>query len=322
MRSTNPMNEAAAPRATLMQLRSFEAAARLGGIGRAAAALHLAQPTVSTQLRELAGAVGLTLFAPAGRGVQITPEGELLLAATREIFATWARFEEEAAALRGLARGRLRIAAVTTAEYFLPDLLGPFAKAHPGLDIELAVENRDAVVRRLAAGEDELAAMMLPPPELPLERWPFLENPLVVVAPRGHPLTLRKRLTLEHIVAEPLLAREAGSGTRRAVDQHLQQRGVSWPPRMALGSNEAIKHAVAAGLGLAVLSRHALGADPARDGLVELRVPGFPIRRMWHLVWRRDRRLSRPAEAFVAHLRQALAAVPRSRWAGRGAASR
>jgi LysR family transcriptional regulator, low CO2-responsive transcriptional regulator len=314
--------ESPAPRATLVQLRSFEATARLGGIGRAAAALHLAQPTVSTQLRELSAAVGLTLFTPAGRGVQITPEGELLLATTREMLASWRRFEEEASAMRGLERGRLRIAAVTTAEYFLPDLLGPFAKAHPGLAIELAVENRDAVVRRLAAGEDELAAMMLPPTDLPLERWPFLENPLVVIAPLGHPLAKRKRLTLAHVAIEPLLAREAGSGTRRAVDQWLQQRGISWPPRMALGSNEAIKHAVAAGLGLAVVSRHTLDADPARDGLVELAVRGFPIRRMWHLVWRRDRALTRPAQAFVQHLRQALVAPGRGGRGGRGTAPR
>lgn len=298
------MNESAPIRPTLAQLRSFEAVARLGGVGRAAAALHLAQPTVSMQLRELASAVGLRLFEPRGRGIALTQEGELLRSAAQEILATLRRFEEDAAQLRGLARGRLRIAAVTTAEYFLPGLIGPFAHAHPGIEIELAVENRDAVVRRLSHGEDELAAMMLPPSELPLERWPFLENPLVVVAPRGHPLAQGKRLRLEHIIGEPLLARESGSGTRRALDQLLQTRRLDWPARMALGSNEAIKHAVAAGLGLAVLSRHALGTDPARDGLVELPVQGFPLRRMWHLVWRKDRRLSRPAAAFIEFLRE------------------
>lgn len=291
-------------RATLAQLRSFEAVARLGGVGRAAVVLHLAQPTVSSQLRELASAVGLTLFVPRGRGLEITDEGELLLATVRELFAVWDRFEDDAARMRGLERGRLRIAAVTTAEYFLPDLIGPFAHAHPGLQIELAVENRDAIVRRLERGDDELAVMMLPPADLPLQRWPFLENPLVVVAPVGHPLASRKRLKLEQVVGEPLLAREAGSGTRRAADRLLEQRGVRWTPRMALGSNEAIKHAVAAGLGLAVLSRHTLGRDPARDGLTELPVQGFPIRRMWHLVWRRDRALSRPAQAFLDHLRR------------------
>ena len=180
------MKEPPPIRPTLTQLRTFEAVARLGGVGKAAAALHLAQPTASTQLRELAAAVGLPLFEPRGRGLALTAEGELLQRTVQELFATWRRFEEDAADLRGLKAGRLRVAAVTTAEYFLPALIGPFAHAHPGIVIELAVENRDAVVRRLQQGEDELAVMMLPPTDPPLERWPFLENPLVVVAPRGH----------------------------------------------------------------------------------------------------------------------------------------
>lgn len=303
------MNELPPIRATLTQLRSFEAVARLGGVGKAAKALHLAQPTVSTQLRELAQAVGLQLFTPQGRGLVLTEEGRLLLAAARDLFERWRRFEQDAADLRGMHSGRLKIAAVTTAEYFLPDLLGPFSREWPGIEIELAVENRDAIVRRLEQGEDELAVMMLPPPSLPLERWPFLENPLVVVAPIAHPLAGRKRLPVERLLAEPLLAREPGSGTRRATDEFLAQRGLAWPPRMALGSNEAIKHAVRAGLGLAVLSRHTLGDDPARDGLAILSVSGFPIRRMWHLVWRGDRRLSRPALAFRDDLRRRLQAA-------------
>ncbi len=303
------MNELPVVRASFTQLRTFEAAVRLGGVGRAAAALHLAQPTASTQLKELAQAVGLTLFVPRGRGLQLTEEGELLLAHCRELFAVWRRFEEEAAALRGLASGRLRIAAVTTTEYFLPELIGPFARAHPGIHIDLAVENRDAVVRRLERGDDELAVMMLPPRELPLHQWPFLDNPLVVVAPVKHPLRQKKRLRLAQLLGEPRLTREAGSGTRAATDEFLSQRGISWPPRMALGSNEAIKHAVIAGLGLAVLSRHTLGTAPERDGLAELQVAGFPIRRRWHLVWQRDRQLSRPARAFLDHLRQRLKAM-------------
>lgn len=306
------MNAQPPIRATLAQLRSFEAVARWGAIGKAAAELHLAQPTVSTQMRELSQAVGLTLFVPRGRGIALTPEGELLLGTARELFATWHRFEEDAADLRGLKAGRLRIAAVTTAEYFLPDLIGPFARSHPGIEIELAVENRDAVVRRLRDGQDELAAMMLPPADLPLERWPFLENPLVVIAPADHALTRRRRVQLDQLVREPRLARESGSGTHQATDHFLSQRGVQWPPRMALGSNEAVKHAVAAGLGLAVLSRHTLGPNPAGSGLVELKVSGFPIRRLWHLVWRRDRRLSRPARAFLDHLR-AILGTKRSR---------
>ena len=304
------MNVPPQVRATLVQLRSFEAVARLGGVGKAAQALHLAQPTVSTQLRELSDAVGLKLFEPEGRGLRLTEEGDLLLQAARDVFERWRRFESDAAALRGLARGRLRVAAVTTAEYFLPALLGAFARRYPGIEIELAVENRDAVVRRFDRGDDELAVMMFPPEHLPIEVRPFLENPLVVIAPRRHPLAKRPRLRLQDLVKEPRLTRELGSGTRRATDAFLADKGVQWPAQMALGSNEAIKHAVAAGLGLAVLSRHALGPQSSRDGLVELRVIGFPVKRLWQVVWRRDRTLSRPARAF-------LDSLPAARTSGR-----
>lgn len=306
MKNAIPAGLDRAPRATLVQLRSFEAVVRLGAVGKAAQALNLAQPTVSTQLKELASATGLTLLQLQGRGLVATAHGERLAQAAREMFAAWQRFEDHAAELQGLKRGRLQLAAVTTTEYFLPDLLGPFAQAHPGIHIELAVENRDAVVARLERGSDELAAMMLPPDHLPLNRWPFLANPLVVVAAAAHPLARRKRLTLAQLLGEPLLVREAGSGTRLALERLLAERQVQWPPRMALGSNEAIKHAVRAGLGLAVLSRHTLSADPAADGLAVLPVSGFPIRRMWHLVWRKDRALSLPARTLLADLRSRL----------------
>ena len=306
MKDEAPPGMERAPRVSLNQLRTLEAVVRLGAVGRAARALHLAQPTVSTQLRELAAATGLALLQPQGRGVVATAQGQRLAEAAREMYAAWQRFEDDVAELQGLRQGRLRLAAVTTTEYFLPDLLGPFARAYPGIEIELAVENRDAVVARLERGSDELAAMMLPPDHLPLHRWPFLANPLVVVAAAGHPLAQRRRLTLQHLLPEPLLVREAGSGTRLALAQLLAERGVDWRARMALGSNEAIKHAVRAGLGLAVLSRHTLGADPAHDGLVVLNVSGFPIRRRWHLVWRRDRPLSLPARTLLADLRERL----------------
>jgi DNA-binding transcriptional LysR family regulator len=294
------------PRASLIQLRSFEAVARLGGVGRAARELHLAQPTVSTQIKELSAAIGMTLLVPRGRGLALTQHGELLADTVRDMFALWHRFEDEAAELQGLKRGRLRIAAVTTTEYFLPDLLGPFASQHPGIEIELAVDNRDAVIARLERNDDELAAMMLPPTHIPLHRWPFLENPLVLVAAADHPLAKRKRLQLQQLTKEPLLMREAGSGTRLATEQAFAERGIQWRPRMALGSNEAIKHAVRAGLGLAVLSRHSLEQNPAHQGLAVLPVTGFPIRRMWHLVWRRDRALSLPARTLLQDLRTRL----------------
>lgn len=310
---TSPSGLERAPRASLVQLRSFEAVVRLGGVGRAARELHLAQPTVSTQLKELASALDLVLFEPQGRGLAPTAVGERLALAVRAMGAAWQDFEEDAAALQGLKRGRLRIAAVTTTEYFLPDLLGPFARQYPGIQIELAVENRDAVVARLERGDDELTAMMLPPDHLPLARWPFLENPLVLIAPAGHALAQRRRLRLSELTGEPLLAREIGSGTRAVAEQAFAALGISWPPRMALGSNEAVKHAVRAGLGLAVVSRHTLSQAPAEEGLAVLPVTGFPLRRQWQLVWRQDRRLSLPARTLLDDLRARLHVKARPR---------
>jgi DNA-binding transcriptional LysR family regulator len=295
-----------APRASLVQLRSLEAVVRLGSVSRAAEALHLAQPTVSTQLRELSTSLGLTLLEPHGRGLVPTAVGERLAECARAMGACWQAFEDDAAALQGLRQGRLRIAAVTTTEYFLPDLLGPFARRYPGIQIELAVENRDAVVARLRRGDDELAAMMRPPSDLPLARWPFLENPLVLIASSDHPLAQRKRLRLADLLDQPVLVREAGSGTRAVLDEVLAEQGLHWPPRMALGSNEAVKHAVRAGLGLALLSRHTLAADPATEGLAVLPVAGFPLKRQWVLVWRQDRPLSLPARTLLDDLRQRL----------------
>jgi DNA-binding transcriptional LysR family regulator len=311
--STPPPGLERAPRASLVQLRSFEAVVRLGGVGRAARALHLAQPTVSTQIKELAAVLDLVLFEPQGRGLAPTAVGERLAMAVRAMGVAWQGFEEDAAALQGLRRGRLRIAAVTTTEYFLPDLLGPFARQYPGIQIELAVENRDAVVARLERGDDELAAMMLPPSHLPLSRWPFLENPLVVIAPAEHPLAGRRRLKLADLTGDPLVSREAGSGTRAAAEQAFATQGIDWLPRMALGSNEAVKHAVRAGLGLAVLSRHTLAPDPATEGLAVLSVAGFPLRRQWHLVWRQDRTLSLPARTLLDDLRTRLQVKARPR---------
>lgn len=308
-------------RVTPQQLRAFEATARLLSVTRAAESLHVTQPTVSVQLRELAEAVGEPLFETVGRRIRLTQAGEAMLQAVEEWGAMWQRFESKLAEIHGLVRGRLRIAAVTTAEYFVPDLLGPFAAAHPGVTIDLAVENRDRVIERLQRGVDDLAVMMLPPDDLPLERAPFLDNPLVVVAPSTHPLAhQKKRIALSRLAKERWLLRETGSGTRMAAEQFFAEHQFVPNVVMSLGSNEAIKHAVGAKLGIAVLSRLAmannLGAPPhgsevrsrdRRSGLVELNVSGFPIERQWSVVWRRDQPLSAAAKRFVAYLRESAA---------------
>lgn len=293
-------------RLSTQQLRCFEATARLLSVTRAAQELHVTQPTVSVQLRELAEAIGEPLLEPAGRGIRLTPAGEALRETLGEIRGSWQRFDARLGELQGLMRGKLRIAAVTTAEYFVPDIVGPFAAAHPGVDIELAVENRDRVVRRLERGEDDLAVMMLPPAHLPLAAVPILDNPLVIVAPASHRMAGR-RLRLSSLASERWLMREAGSGTRTVAEDHFASAGFQPRVAMSLGSNEAIKHAVTAGLGIAVLSHLAvqaeLGAKRAR--LVALDVSGFPLRRRWSLVWRKDLPQTAAARRLVEELRAA-----------------
>jgi len=299
------------PRATFSQLRSFEAVASLGSVTRAAEALHLAQPTVSAQLRELRIGLGVDLFVPAGRGIQLTDAGRALLLSVGEMFASWRAFEDSVGELQGLLRGSLRIAGVSTTEYFIAQWLKPFAQAHPGIDIDLAVENRDAVVQRLERGQDDLAVMMMPPRHLALQSLTIMDNPLLLVGPLDHPWAGRRSIPLKQLADQDLLMRETGSGTRQATLEFLAEKGIAPRMRMALGSNEAIKHAVAAGLGLAILSAHTLSAQPAREGLSVLPVSGLPIRRRWHLVWRQDRRLPRVASAFIEFVRKQAKALPR-----------
>ena len=241
------------PRATFSQLRSFEAVARLGGVTKAAQALHLTQPTVSTQLRELRESLGVDLLAPAGRGVQLTDSGRALLQTVTRMFVNWSEFEDGVADLQGLLRGSLRIAGVTTTEYFLAQWLKPFVDAYPGIEVDLVIDNRDAVVRRLERGLDDLAVMMMPPNHLAIDSITVMDNPLFLIGPAGHPWQARKRTPLKQVARVDLLMREAGSGTRQATLEFLGHHGLAARIRMTLGSNEAIKHAVAAGLGLAIV---------------------------------------------------------------------
>jgi DNA-binding transcriptional LysR family regulator len=297
-------------RPSLHQLRVFETVARLKSFTAAAAEMHLTQPTVSVQMKELAGHVGLPLFEQRGRRIALTAAGEALLATARTMFDNWSAFEMTVGELQGARRGTLRLAAVTTAEYFVPELLAPFAAAHPAVEVQLAVENRNAVVARLEQDLDDLAIMMMPPSHVPLAAWRFMENPLVALAPRRHPLAQRRRVALATFVEQPLLMREAGSGTRMAFERFCAEHHLAPNVRMQLGSNEAIKHAVAAGLGCAVLSRHTIGRAPERDGLAVLPVEHFPIRRSWYLVRREGRPETPVTRAFLEYVRRHRPELP------------
>jgi DNA-binding transcriptional LysR family regulator len=211
--------------------------------------------------------------------------------------------------MKGLKKGRLRLAVVTTAKYFAPRLLGPFCQQYPGIDVALKVTNRERVLERLRENLDDLYITGQPPEELDVECRPFLENPLVVLAPYGHPLANSKRIPLKRLTQEPFLMREPGSGTRQALERLLAKHRLKVNVRMELGSNEAIKQAIAGGLGISVLSRHTLALDAATKQIVILDVEYFPIRRHWYVSWPRGKRLSVVASAFLDHLQQAGANI-------------
>jgi DNA-binding transcriptional LysR family regulator len=287
---------------TFRQLRLFLALAETGSVSAAARVMHVTQPTASMQLREVMQAVGMPLYEVVSRRVHLTEAGVELARTARAMLGEWQAYAQRIDALRGLTRGRLSVSVVSTAESFMPRLLGGFCERHPGIDVALQVLNRDGVVARLRDNLDDLYIMSMPPAELPLEDRVFMDNPLVVVAPLGHPLSARTRLRLAELKDEPFVLRERGSGTRIAVEAHFRRLRFTPQVRMELGSNEALRASVAGHLGLSVLSRHALGERPQDQGLAVLPVQGFPIASKWHLGRGPTRQASPLVQAFEAHL--------------------
>lgn len=291
-------------RVTWNQLRLFEAVARNRSFTRAAEELFVVQPTVSAQIKQLSESVGVPLFEQVGKKTYLTSAGDQLLKTCHELFDSWARFEMVVSDLKGVKRGRLWIAIVTTAKYFVPRLLGPFYQRYPGVELKLEIVNRDQIIERLTNNLDDLYIMGVPPEHLAIERHPFLENPLVAIAPVGHELAQRKRIPLARLVEERFIAREPGSGTRIAIKEFLDKHKLKWPIQMELGGNEAIKWAVAGGLGLAVVSQHSLMLEPMRDRIAVLDVEGFPIVRSWYVVYPQGKQLSVVARTFFEYLKE------------------
>lgn len=288
---------------SLRQLRTFEAVARLKSFSRAAEEMHVTQPTVSKQIRLLNDEVELPLLEQIGKKVFLTEAGEQLYATCADWLETWGRFEQTIADLKGVKQGRLRIAAVTTTKYFMPRILGPFCGKYPGIDIALEVVNRDRLLERLVRNQDDIYIMGVPPDGLDIECEPFMENPLVVLAPASHPMVQRKRVPFTSLANVPFIVRERGSGTRLTIERVFKEHNIPLMIRMELGSNEAIKQAVAGGLGLALLSQSTLHLDPSQDEVTVLNVQGFPIKRHWYVVRPRDKQLSVVATTFLEFLK-------------------
>lgn len=288
--------------ATLHQLKVFEVVARHGSFTRAAEELFLTQPTVSIQVKQLTKAVGLPLFEQVGKRLYLTDAGRELLATCREIFNRLDQFEMTVANFKGLKQGRLRLAAITTTKYFIPRLLGPFCQRYPGIDIEFQVVNHERIVARLNENQDDLYILSQLPDHLDITYQPFLDNPLVVLAPIDHPLVHEKNIPIKRLAEEPFIMREPGSGTRSSVQKLFDEHGIAVKVRLELGSNEAIKQAIIGGLGISVLSRHTLGLEGTSTQLAILDVEEFPIQRSWYVVYPSGKQLSIVAQTFFQYL--------------------
>jgi len=287
---------------TIRQLEVLEAVGREGSVTAAAIHLHLTQPAVSMQLRQLEEQLQISLFEPVGRGLQITEPGRELAAMAADILLRLDDFNNAARELRGVRRGRVRLGVVSTAKYFAPRLLAQFLKSHPGLDLKLNVFNREHIIEQIQSYNIDLGIMGRPPEGANLVGTPFAPNPLAIVAAPSHRLSLRSEIPPEELENEPMIVREAGSGTRIAMDRFFADVGVTVNPVMETDSNETIKQSVMAGIGVALLSMHTVRLEQAAGRIAVLRVAGTPLRRQWFVVHSRQRRLTPAADEFLQYL--------------------
>lgn len=296
---------------TLHQLRVFKAVADRLSFSAAAHDLKLSQPSVSYQVKELERAVGTDLFDRLGKHVSLTQAGHLLYGYVRQTLNV---IDEAAVALgelQGLERGALKVGASTTVGiYVIPVALGAYKKLHPGLAISLEIGARGEIQQAVLRNELDLAVVGPPLRDPDLVVVPFMTDDLVVIAPREHPLAGRRGLTLRDLKDEPFLMREEGSGTRFAVEKVARRANVRLQVGMELGSNGAIKHAVESGLGLAILSRFAVGLEETAGKLSVLDVDGFPVRRQWNIVHLKRNRLAAPVAGFIDFLRSGEWGMP------------
>jgi DNA-binding transcriptional LysR family regulator len=285
---------------TLRQLEVLVEVVRAGSVTAAAARLFVTQPSVSSTLRALEDELGAPLFVGRGRARRLTPAGETTFRYATQVMGLLDEARQAVIDLGDELAGRLRLLAVTTAgEHLIPEVLERYHATYPAVDIHLMVTNRSQARGPLADGTMDLAVMGRPPAGIDLHAEPFLVNPLHLVCAPDHPVA--QAHSVEALATTTLLVREEGSGSRAAVEEALASRGIE-PRTMTLGSNTAVRAAARSGLGYAVMPELAVADDLGSGRLVSVRLPGFPLRRRWHVVWRGDRPLSAPAEAFRTEL--------------------
>ena len=288
---------------TFRQLRVFTEVARKLSFVRAAEVLHLTPPAVTMQVKELEAAVGLPLFDRQGRTISLTTTGEYFLVYAKRLISTLKDAEDAMARFKRVEVGMLNIGLVSTAKYFIPRLLARFREEHPGIEVRLQVTgNREQLLALLHANEVDLAVMGRPPKEMATSAEPFAAHPLVFVCPPGHALQGQEQVTVQALEAFPFIVREPGSGTRKAMEDFFREHRVTPRITMEMSSNETIKQAVMAGMGISFLSLHTLGLELRSELLHIVEVEGTPIMRTWNLVRLLSKLLSPAAEAFRYYL--------------------
>ena len=284
---------------TLQQLKLFESVSRLGSYTRAAEELFLTQPAVSIQVKRLEEQAGIPLFEQIGKKTFPTAAGKIMYTASTDILTRVDELKSAFEELKGEVKGPLQLSVVTTSKYFLPKLLGAFLQEYPEVEPKLKFTNRARVIERLMNNDDDFVIMGQIPEDDNLEAYPFLNNILGIIAHADHPLANKKNITIQDLAEQRFLIRESGSGTRFVFDKLLEQHGVKIEPYMELGSSEALKQAVMAGLGIAVLSLHSVQLERDVNKLTVLDVEGFPLKRRWYAVHLKGRKLSLVARTFL-----------------------
>ncbi|MBL0124543.1 MAG: LysR family transcriptional regulator [Betaproteobacteria bacterium] len=284
--------------ATFRQLKTFESVARLLNFTRAAEELHLSQPAISMQIKQLEDHAGMALFEQIGKKTFLTQAGEQVRRLALEMLSQVKDCEDSLASLRGATGGHLELTVVSTAKYFAPQVLSTFSKSHADVTVKLLVNNREQVIQQLMENRVDLAIMGRPPPGLDAVASVFAKHPHGIIAPPDHPMAKKKRINLKLLAGENFLIREPGSGTRTSMERVFAERGVKLASSMELASNETIKQGVMAGLGLSYLSLHTVGLELAAGKLVRLDVIGTPVVREWYVIQRKGKILSPLAERF------------------------
>jgi LysR family transcriptional regulator, low CO2-responsive transcriptional regulator len=286
---------------TLRQLRVFEAVARQLSYSRAAEQLHLTQPAVSMQIKQLEESAGVPLLEQLGKKIYLTEAGKEFQHYCANILQQLNDAEAMFAELKGMS-GKLVICVASTASYFTPQLLAEFCQSHPKAQVSLNVTNRELLLQRLAQNDLDMAIMGRPPEELDLDATPFMENRLVIIAPVNHPLAGERAIPLSRLAEETFLVREQGSGTRIAMERFFAEQDIRLVIGTEMSTNEAIKQAVQAGMGLGILSLHTVSLELETHRLAVLDAQTFPIMRNWYVVHRKGKRLSSVAQAFKEFL--------------------